>query len=58
MNFLLFSPPAYREEYFPEMEEMLVMVRRHHPTWHLVTGRGPVSGFKGAAFHTLQADGL
>lgn len=41
---------AYGEAYLPELEEMLATIRRHHPTWHLVTGRGPVSGFKGAAF--------
>lgn len=41
---------AYREEYFPELEGMLATVRRHHPTWHLVTGRGPVSGLQGATF--------
>jgi len=48
---------AYREEHFPEMEEMLVTVRRHHPTWHLVPGRGPVSGFKGAAFEVESPRG-
>lgn len=36
---------AYREEYFPELEAMLTSVRKYHPTWHLVTGKGPVSGF-------------
>jgi hypothetical protein len=36
---------AYREEYFPELDGMLATVRRHHPDWNVVTGRGPVLGF-------------
>jgi hypothetical protein len=48
---------AYREEYFPELEAMLPTIRRHHPTWHLVTGRGPVSGVKGAAFEVESPQG-
>lgn len=48
---------AYREEYFPELEGMLATVRRHHPTWHLVTGRGPVSGFKGTALEVESPQG-
>lgn len=35
---------AYREEYFPELDGMLATVRQHHPDWHIVVGRGPVSG--------------
>lgn len=37
---------AYREEYFPELEGLLATVRRHHPNWPIVAGRGPVSGFE------------
>ncbi len=48
---------AYREEYFPELEGMLATIRRHHPTWHLVTGQGPVSGFKGAALDVKSPQG-
>jgi hypothetical protein len=48
---------AYREEYFPELQGMLATVRRHHPTWHLVTGRGPVSGFKGASLEVESPQG-
>lgn len=33
---------AYREEYFPELEGMIVSVREHHPDWWLVTGKGPL----------------
>ena len=36
---------AYREEYFAEMEGMLVTAREHHPNWLIVAGRGPVPGF-------------
>src|SRR5882724_5654375 len=36
---------AYREEYFPELDGMIATVRDHHPSWHLITGKGPVSGF-------------
>jgi hypothetical protein len=36
---------AYREEYFPELEGMLVTVRKHHPAWTVVTGKGPLAGF-------------
>jgi hypothetical protein len=36
---------AYREEYFPELDGMLVTIRRHHPEWHAVTGRGPLPGY-------------
>ena len=48
---------AYREEYFPELEGMLATARKHHPTWHLVTGRGPVSGFKGTALEVESPQG-
>jgi len=33
---------AYREEYFPELDGMIARVRKHHPQWWLVTGKGPV----------------
>jgi hypothetical protein len=36
---------AYREEYFPELEGMVATIRNYHPNWHVVIGRGPVSGF-------------
>jgi len=48
---------AYREEYFPELEGMLATVRGHHPTWHLVTGRGPVSGLKRVALEVESPRG-
>jgi hypothetical protein len=35
---------AYREEYFPELEGMIASVRKHHPKWWLVTGKGPLAG--------------
>jgi hypothetical protein len=44
---------AYGEEYLPELEGMLPTVRKHHPTWHLVTGRG----VKGAAFEVESPQG-
>jgi hypothetical protein len=36
---------AYREEYFPELDGMVATIREHHPDWHIVIGRGPVSGY-------------
>jgi len=36
---------AYREEYFPELDGMLASIRRHHPDWQIVTGRGPIPGY-------------
>ena len=37
---------AYREEYFPELDGMLHTIRQHHPNWEIVTGRGPVPGYR------------
>ncbi|MGA9770430.1 MAG: hypothetical protein WBV94_15430 [Blastocatellia bacterium] len=31
---------AFREEYFPELNFMLATVKRHHPDWFVVVGRG------------------
>src|ERR1044071_2448989 len=36
---------AYRSEYFPELDSMLVTVKEHHPSWSIVAGKGPVAGF-------------
>lgn len=41
---------AYREEYFPELGGMLATVQEHHPAWHVVAGKGPVSGFGSPTF--------
>jgi len=41
---------AYREEYFPELEGMLATVRKHHPAWHVVAGKGPVLGVDSPTF--------
>ena len=48
---------AYREEYFPELEGMLATVRRHHPDWLLVTGKGPVAGVDHPAFKVQSSAG-
>lgn len=48
---------GYGETYLPELDAMLATIRKHHPTWHLVAGRGPVSGFKGAAFEVESPQG-
>jgi hypothetical protein len=37
---------AYRDEYLPELEGLLVTVKRHHPDWAIVAGRGPVARCK------------
>lgn len=42
---------AYREEYFSELQGMLATVQKHHPTWHVVTGKGPVAGLDRPALH-------
>ncbi|MFP5260405.1 MAG: hypothetical protein ACLGJB_00825 [Blastocatellia bacterium] len=34
---------AFREEYFPELDGMLATVKRHHPDWPVVVGRGAPS---------------
>lgn len=36
---------GYRPEYAAEMDGMLATVRKHHPDWTIVAGRGPASGF-------------
>lgn len=36
---------AYRDHYVTELEELLITVREHHPSWPIVAGRGPVPGF-------------
>jgi len=41
---------AYREPYHKEMEGMLATVRRHHPQWTIVVGRGPVPKRKRVTF--------
>ena len=41
---------AYREDYFPELGGMLATVRKHHPAWHIVSGKGPVPGFDSPTF--------
>lgn len=35
---------AFRDEYLPELEGLLVTVKKHHPDWPIVTGKGPVAG--------------
>lgn len=48
---------AYREEYFPELEEMTSTVRKHHPDWWVVTGKGPLPGFDGPALEVQSPIG-
>jgi hypothetical protein len=51
---------AYREEYFSELGGMLATIQKHHPAWHVVSGKGPVPGFNSPTFevaspqHNLQ----
>jgi hypothetical protein len=35
---------AYREPYFSELDGLLATVKKHHPDWPIVTGKGPVPG--------------
>jgi hypothetical protein len=37
---------AFREEYFSELDRMVVTAKEHHPNWFIVTGRGPVPDFE------------
>lgn len=37
---------GYRSEYITELEGMIPTVRKHHPDWPIVAGRGPVEGFE------------
>lgn len=48
---------AYREEYFPELEDMLATVREYHPDWRVVIGKGPVSGFDRPALDIQSLQG-
>lgn len=43
---LVLTSFAFREEYFPELEEMLATAKQHHHRWSFVTGKGPVPGFE------------
>ena len=45
---------AYREDYFPELDGMLATVRKHHPAWHVIAGKGPVSGFDSPTFEVTS----
>lgn len=45
---------AYREAYFPELDGMLATMRKHHPAWHVVVGKGPVSGFDAPTFEVTS----
>jgi hypothetical protein len=44
---------AYRREYFGELDGMLATIRKHHPEWSVVVGRGPVEGYE---LPTLEVD--
>jgi hypothetical protein len=49
---------AFRDEYFPELNGMLATVRRHHPDWPLVIGRGALIGSGLARFDVETPSGL
>lgn len=34
---------AFRQEYFSELDAMLVTLKEHHPDWPIVVGRGPLA---------------
>jgi hypothetical protein len=44
---------AYRREYFGELDGMLATIRKHHPKWSVVVGRGPVEEYE---LPTLEVD--
>lgn len=48
---LVLTSFAFREEYFPELDEMLATAKQHHPRWSFVIGKGPLPGFE---FPTLE----
>jgi hypothetical protein len=43
---VLFTCFAYRPEYVAELDGMLPTIRKHHPEWPIVAGRGPVGGYE------------
>jgi hypothetical protein len=43
---VLFTCFAYRPEYVAELEGMLPTIRKNHPEWPIVAGRGPVGGYE------------
>jgi hypothetical protein len=46
-----------RDEYFPELDGMLATVRRHHPRWPCVIGRGVLTSDGGARFDVETPSG-
>jgi hypothetical protein len=48
---------AFREEYFQELDGMVASAREHHPNWIIVTGKGPVPGFKLATLSVVSPMG-
>src|SRR5262252_7186613 len=43
---VLFTCFAYRQEYVAELDVMLPTIRKHHPDWPIVAGRGPIDGYE------------
>ena len=43
---VVFTCFAYRPEYVAEMDVMLPTIRKHHPGWPIVAGRGPIDGYE------------
>src|SRR5215467_14174399 len=43
---VVFTCFAYRPEYIAEMDGMLPTIRKHHPDWPIVAGRGPIDGYE------------
>lgn len=46
-----------RDEYFPELDGMLATVKRHHPRWPCVIGRGVLTDDGGARFDVEAPSG-
>jgi hypothetical protein len=43
---VVFTCFAYRPEYVAELDGMLPTIRKHHPDWPIVAGRGPIDGYE------------
>ncbi|HYL98670.1 MAG TPA: hypothetical protein VEZ90_06925, partial [Blastocatellia bacterium] len=43
---VVFTCFAYRPEYVAELDGLLPTIRKHHPDWPIVAGRGPIDGYE------------
>jgi hypothetical protein len=54
---VVFTCFAYGPEYVAELDGMLPTIRKHHPDWPIVAGRGPVDGYELPTFEVESTAG-